>query len=186
VQEGGTALSRDLSEQIGTIYEAYYDDIYYFLLYFTNRQEDAEDMVHEVFSRLLKIGSQFDERASTKTWLFSIAKHVAIDHYRKQKWLKLFSDNWLALMQSKEGLPEGELESKEEMQRIKLALQRLKPHLRMIVILRYIKEYSVKETAEALGIPETKVRVDCHRGLKALQKILGESAGEGIANEFAR
>ena len=179
-------MSEDLSERIGVIYEAYYNDIYHFLLYFTGRQEDAEDMVQEVFSRLLRVLPQYDGRVAMKTWLFSIAKHIAIDHYRKQKWQRLFSNNWLSIMKSKEGLPESEFEAKEEIQRIKCALQKIKPHLRIIVILRYIKEYSVKETAEVLEIPETKVRVDCHRGLKALQNILGASAEEGIANGFAR
>ncbi|GED67759.1 DNA-directed RNA polymerase sigma-70 factor [Brevibacillus reuszeri] len=179
-------MSEDLCERIGAIYEAYYDDIYYFLLYFTGSQDDAEDMVHEVFSRLLRVLPQYDGRVTMKTWLFSIAKYIAIDHYRKQKWQRLFSDSWLSLMKSKEGLPESEFETKEERQRIKTALQKLKPHLRIIVILRYIKEYSVKETAEVLAISETKVRVDCHRGLKALQKILGESEEGGIANGLAR
>ncbi|KMZ42672.1 MULTISPECIES: RNA polymerase sigma factor [Bacillales] len=185
-KKGGSLLSGELTEQIGVIYEAHYDDIYYFLLYFTGRQEDAEDMVQEVFSRLLKILPRYDGRVAMKTWLFSIAKHVAIDHYRKQKWQRLFSDNWLALMKSTEGLPEEELATKEEMYSIQRALQKLKPDQRIIVILRYIKEYSVKETAEILGFPETKVRVDCHRGLKALQKILGNACEERIANEFAR
>lgn len=179
-------MSDDLANRISAIYEEYYDDIYYFLLYFTGRQEDAEDLAQEVFSRLLKILPQYDGRVAMKTWLFSVAKYAAIDQYRKQKWQRLFSDNWLARMMSKEGLPEPQLETKEEMRRIKQALQKLKPQLRIVVILRYIEDYSIKETAQILEIPETKVRVDCHRGLKALQKILGESPEGGIANEFAR
>lgn len=63
-------MSPDLAERIGVIYEAHYDDIYYFLLYFTGRQEDAEDMVQEVFSRLLKILPRYDGRVAMKTWLF--------------------------------------------------------------------------------------------------------------------
>lgn len=179
-------MSDDLAKRISVIYEMYYNDIYYFLCYFTGREEDAEDLAQEVFSRLLKILPQYDGRVAMKTWLFSIAKYAAIDQYRKQKWQRLFSDNWLSQLMTKEGLPEPELETKEEMRLIKQALQKLKPQLRIIVILRYIEEYSVKETAEILDIPERKVRVDCHRGLKALQKIMGKSTEGGIANGFAR
>ncbi len=179
-------MSDDLAKRISTIYDTYYDDIYYFLLYFTGRQQDAEDLAQEVFSRLLHILPQYDGRVAMKTWLFSIAKYAAIDQYRKMKWQRLFPEKWLAGMLSKEGLPESELETKEEMRLVKQALQKLKPQLRIIVILRYIEEYSVKETAELLAIPESKVRVDCHRGLKALQKILGESTEGGIVNGFAR
>lgn len=183
---GGSLVSEDLGEQIAAIYEAYYDDIYFFLLYFTGRQEDAEDLTQEVFSRLLHALPEYDGRVKMKTWLFSIAKYAAIDQYRKQKWLSLLTDNWLTRMKTKEGLPESSLETKEERQMVKEALLRLKPHLRMIIILRYIEDYSVKETAEMLAIPEGKVRVDCHRGLKALQKILGESMKGGMADVFAR
>jgi len=186
LERGGSLLSDDLAKQISEIYEAYYNDLYYFLVYFTNKQEDAEDLTQEVFSRLLKAWPQYDGRVAMKTWLFSIAKHVAIDHYRKMKWQRLFSDIWLIRMMTKEGLPEPELEMKEEMRLIKEALQRLKPHLRIVVILRYIEEYSVKETAELLSIPETKVRVDCHRALQSLKKMLGQSIEGGIINGIAR
>ncbi|USG65018.1 RNA polymerase sigma factor [Brevibacillus ruminantium] len=179
-------MSDDLEKRISEIYETYYDAIYYFLLYFTNRQEDAEDLTQEVFSRLLKVLPQYDGRVTMKTWLFTIAKYVAIDQYRKRRWQRLFSDNWLARLVTKEGLPEPELELKEEMRHIQQALQKLKPQLRIIVILRYIEEYSVKETAEILSIPETKVRVDCHRGLQSLKKILAQSEEGGMVNGFVK
>ncbi|MEJ8547892.1 RNA polymerase sigma factor [Brevibacillus borstelensis] len=178
-------MTDDLEQRIRTIYQTYYEDVYTFLYYFTGRREDAEDMAQEVFTRLLKALPRYDGRVSMKTWLFSIARYAAIDQYRKQKWFNLFSTNQFDDMRSRDGLPEEELETKEEMRMVKEALQKLKPHYRMIVIVRGIKDYSIKETAELLNISEAKVRLDYHRALKMLQKYLGEEEG-GVISEFAR
>ena len=43
----------------------------------------------------------------------------------------------------------------------------------MRIVLRYIEELSVRETAELLGISETKVKNNTARGLQALRKLLG-------------
>ncbi|CAM5781806.1 RNA polymerase sigma factor [Brevibacillus borstelensis] len=178
-------MTDDLEQLIRTIYKTYYEDVYTFLYYFTGRREDAEDMTQEVFTRLLKALPRYDGRVSMRTWLFSIARHAAIDQYRKQKWLRLFSATLLDDMRSQDGLPEESLAAKEEMRMVKEALQKLKPHYRVIVIVRGIKEYSIKETAELLHISEAKVRVDYHRALKMLQKYMGGEEG-GVISEFAR
>ncbi|USG64913.1 sigma-70 family RNA polymerase sigma factor [Brevibacillus ruminantium] len=178
-------MTEDLEQRIRDIYQTYYEDVYSFLYYFTGRREDAEDMTQEVFTRLLKALPRYDGRVSMRTWLFSIARYAAIDQYRKQKLFSLFSKNELEDMKSCEGLPEQSLESKEEMRMVNEALQKLKPHYRMVVILRGVREHSIKETAELLNITEAKVRVDYHRALKMLQKSLGDEKG-GVFGEFAR
>jgi len=52
------------------------------------------------------------------------------------------------------------------------AILTLKPHFRSIVILRALKETSIKETAEILGCSEGKVRVYFHRAINQLKKEL--------------
>ena len=46
-------------------------------------RDQAEDLMHEVYVRVLRAYSGFEGKSSEKTWLFSIAKNVAIDHFRK-------------------------------------------------------------------------------------------------------
>ncbi|MEJ8548382.1 RNA polymerase sigma factor [Brevibacillus borstelensis] len=174
----------DLNQKIGTIYEQHYLAVYCFLLHFTGNQSDTEDLTQEVFIRVVKALPKFDGRVAIKTWLFSIAKHIAIDHYRKRKLQELVTDNWLFRLTAKDGLPEVELDYKEGMRELKKALQKLKPQYRMVVILRSIEGYNIKETAELLDISETKVKVDYHRALKKLQGYLTESVKGGIQNEL--
>lgn len=72
-----------LEESISKIYRHYYLDVYRFLICFSGNQNDAEDLTQEVFIRVLNNLANFNG-GNLKTWIFSIAKHTAIDHYRKK------------------------------------------------------------------------------------------------------
>lgn len=178
-------MHEDLNQRIRVIYETHYWDVYYFLLHFTGNQNETEDLTQDVFTSLLRALPKYDGRVAIKTWLFSIAKYIAIDYYRKQKLKFFFSEKRLGKLKSNEGVPEVELSHKEELWQLKRALQKLKPQYRMVIILRSIRGCSVKETAELLGISEAKVKVDYHRGLKQLQTYMGGSEKGGWHNEFA-
>lgn len=178
-------MGDDLEQRIRTIFSNHYQDVYAFLIHFTGNQNDAEDLTQEVFARLLQALPRYDGRVAMKTWLFSIAKHVAIDQYRKQKIKEFFSESWLRSIATKDDLPEASLSNKENMRELKQVLQQLKPHYRLVVILRCIEEYSVSETAQILGISEGKVKVDTHRALKRMKKIMGDSLEGGLQREWA-
>ena len=65
------------------LYEQYHQDVFKFLIYLTRDRDHAEDLMHEVYVRVLRAYAGFEGKSSEKTWLFSIAKNVAIDHFRK-------------------------------------------------------------------------------------------------------
>lgn len=178
-------MADDLERRIGEIYRTHHRDVYHFLLYFTGNQNDAEDLTQEVFIRLLHVLSAYDgTKAGMKTWILSVAKNVAVDYYRKRKLSLLFTEKWLKRLPASEGLPEASLDAKEQERLIDELLQRLKPQYRMVIILRCIKGYSIKETAEILQCSEAKVKVDYHRGIKTLQAKLRIPAKGGWLNEL--
>jgi RNA polymerase sigma-70 factor, ECF subfamily len=71
-------------EQITEWFHSYGDDVLNFLIYYTG-YSDMEDLVQEVFLKAWRKLSTFDNKSSPKTWLFSIARNVAIDEMRKRK-----------------------------------------------------------------------------------------------------
>ncbi|TCP55526.1 RNA polymerase sigma (SigX) subunit [Tumebacillus sp. BK434] len=169
-----------MEEEIQEIYRLHFEDVYHFLLYFTGDVNDAEDLTQEVFLRLLKSLQTFDHRSTLKTWILSVAKHVALDHYRKKRLTSWFPDLLLHRLQAQDGLPEELLSTKEERRELMQAITRLKPAYRSVIILRAIKELSIKETAEILGCKESKVKVDYHRALKLLQQTLSTTPEGGL------
>ncbi|MBU9711214.1 RNA polymerase sigma factor [Bacillus tamaricis] len=159
-------------EDIDSLCEIYYRDVYQYCLYFTNNKSDAEDLTQETFMKVMKALPTFNHQSKVKTWIISIAKNTAIDHYRRKKIVKFIPDLFLSKEITKEGLPESELYMKEDWQEVVDALTSLKPAYRNVIILRGIQEVSIKETAEILNWKESKVRVDYHRAIQQLQSIL--------------
>ena len=77
------------------LYQKYHQDIFQFLFYMVRKRELAEDLVQEVYIKVLKSYHTFKGKSSEKTWLFSIARHVAIDYFRKQKgWKKRLAEKF--------------------------------------------------------------------------------------------
>ncbi|WP_240633074.1 RNA polymerase sigma factor [Paenibacillus montanisoli] len=127
-----------------------------------------------MFIQVMKSIASFNRAFQLRTWILSIAKHVAIDHYRRKKFYFLFKENFLIHMVSKSGLPQESLENKETRRMIQESLAKLKTKYRLVFILRAINELSIKETAVILNCSESKVKVDYHRALGMLQKKLAK------------
>ncbi|MFB6467410.1 RNA polymerase sigma factor [Cytobacillus sp. Hz8] len=174
--------NKNLEAQIDIIYQRYYLEVYRFLMCFSGNQNDAEDLTQEVFIRVLNNLSNINSIVNLKTWIFSIAKHVAIDHYRKRRFSSLFTDGFFKYMVSTEKEPNEVYEQNEMKRLVHRAISKLKPNYRAVVILRGINEFSIKETSEILQYSESKVKVDYHRALKELKKKLKLDAEEVIGN----
>ncbi|WP_342510831.1 sigma-70 family RNA polymerase sigma factor [Sporosarcina sp. FSL K6-1522] len=172
-----------LEDSISEIYRKYYGDVYRFIICFSGNQNDAEDMTQEVFIRVLNNLSKFNHSVNLKTWIFSIAKHVAIDHYRKFKFTSIFKEGFFKQLQSNERNPNELAEQNEIKNYVQDAISKVKPNYRVILLLRGINEFSIKETAEILNCSESKVKVDYHRALKDLNRKLHVTCREVIGHE---
>jgi RNA polymerase sigma-70 factor, ECF subfamily len=84
--------NESLEDRISKIYHIHYQDVYRFLVCFSGSQNDAEDLTQEVFIRVLNHISELSSDSNLKTWIYSVAKHVAIDHYRKKIQFNLFGE----------------------------------------------------------------------------------------------
>lgn len=173
---------KNLESRIISIYNAHYLDVYRFLVCFSGSQTDAEDMTQEVFIRVLKNLATFQSGNNLKTWIFSIAKHIAVDHYRKKRFVSVLKDGYFKQLEAKDKKPDKAFEVTEMKQIVHEAISALKPTYRAVVILRGINEFSIRETAEILQCTESKVKVDYHRALKDLKRNLHFDAEEVITN----
>lgn len=166
----------DSKQIISDWFHQYSDDIYQFFLY-RIRSNDVEDMVQEVFIRAIKGLESFQGSASPKTWLFSIARNVAIDEIRKRKrnkWKELLS-NEINKEPMDTHTPDFFLQLNEENKQLYQSIQALKDNYRDVLILRGINELTAEEAAAILNWSDNKVRSTYHRAKKALQNQLGGS-----------
>jgi RNA polymerase sigma-70 factor, ECF subfamily len=180
-----------LDSVFNDLYEKYHQDVFQFLFYMVRNREQAEDLMQEVYIRVLKSYQHFEGKSSEKTWLFSIARNVAIDAFRKQKgWKQRIMEkfDWSSQQVKDEyPIPEEIAIQKEEIQIMYQGLENCTVDQKMVVIMRYIQELSITETAEALGWTESKVKTTQHRALKVLKKNMEELLGkEENTNEKVR
>ncbi len=173
---------KDIESSIVVIYNKHNLDVYRFLICFSGNQNDAEDLTQEVFIRVLKDLPNFNCTNNLKTWIFSIAKHVAIDHYRKRKFATIFREGFFKQLESNNKKPDEEYEINEMKELVHDAISKLKPSYRAVVILRGINEFSIRETSEILKCSESKVKVDYHRALKTLKNKLHFATEEVLTN----
>ncbi len=158
-------------DKISEWFHLYSDDIYHFLIYRIG-SADVEDLVQEVFIKAINGLETFKGNASPKTWLFSIARNVAIDEIRKNKWKKFISFD---LIHEPKNLktPETVFNENEATLELYMAVQSLKPSYRDVIILRGLKDLTVSEASFVLNWSENKVRSTYNRAKAALRKRMG-------------
>ncbi len=169
----------NLHDEFERLYETYHHSLYNYLFYMVRDQNVAEELVQEVYIKVLQSLDTFEGKSSEKTWLYSIARHVGIDWIRKQNRKKR---KWLGVLGpiSKENmevpdtspLPEEIVLGEEAVVEMYEGMKACTPDQRHVLILRYIESLSIKETAETLGWSESKVKTTQHRAIKKLRKAL--------------
>jgi RNA polymerase sigma-70 factor (ECF subfamily) len=159
----------------------YRDSIYFMLLKMTNNKDDAEDLTIEAFGKAFKKLEQYTPDYAFSTWLFKIASNNCIDFIRKKKQRvysldKEYNDEAGTEMAAR--IPSDALDPEEsmiKMQKIKILrgiVDKLKPHYRILIELRYFKEYSYDEIAAELDLPLGTVKAKLFRARDLLYNIL--------------
>ena len=137
----------------------------------------SEDIVQETFIRAIQQGHQLREESSLFPWLVRIALRVAIDFRRKVRRETL--TEVLADVADEAAGPERRAEEAQDAERVKLALEKLKPYRRELMILRYFASFSVTELAEVFQKTETAIRKDLQRSREDMRKELADWFEEG-------
>ncbi len=143
-----------------------------FLDAMVNNRQDAEDLAQDTFLKAYKSIHRFNPEYKFATWLFTIAKRTAMNHYRDSRpTLALNFDQ-----EADEQSPAAALEQKEWAKGLwDKAKRYLKPSQYRALRLRYGEELSIAETAAVMQTKEIRVRVLLHRARKQLAKQLGDN-----------
>ncbi len=141
---------------------------------------DAEDVAQEAILKAFRGLAQFRGEAKFSTWLTRIVVNEARMRLRRAPMESLdamqeedgSAEYRPALMADWSLLPSELVERKEIREEIEAALAQLSPALRQVLVLRDVEEHNIAETAAALGLTETVVKVRLHRARLKLRDIL--------------
>jgi RNA polymerase sigma-70 factor, ECF subfamily len=154
----------------------------------TRNPTDAEDLVQETYLRAYRGFAGFKEGTNLKAWLYRILTNSFINTYRKkQREPKIVEgpediDEWYLYDKlggrSVEVSAENEVLDRIPDTDVKAALESLSENFRIPVLLADVEGFSYKEIAEIMETPIGTVMSRLHRGRKALEKALWETARE--------
>lgn len=160
-------------QAIREIYERWHVQVYRYLLYRTGDHAAAEDITSEVFLKVLNALPDFEikhphnEEQSLKAWIFQIARHTLIDHFRKNDRRKTVA---LSEHLPMESAPlEQFVEQGLTIERLKSALMKLPEDQRETLILRFILGFPISETAATMQRSEDSIKGLQRRALQALR-----------------
>ncbi len=161
--------------------DRYRESLYFMLLNMTKSEADADDMTIEAFGKAFSCLHTYCPDYAFSTWLFRIATNNCIDYMRKKR-IKpipieqpLAGEDRLSLELRVADLaadPETMIIKEQKIQYMREIVDRLKPHYRILIELRYFKEYSYEEIAEKLDLPIGSVKAKLHRAKDFLYNIL--------------
>jgi len=136
----------------------------------------ADDLTQEVFCRAWQARHRYREEGNARAYLFRIADRLACDYGRKAgREVDLNEESWRAVEPAGRG--EGPLETlsrAERARQVTAALDRLSHLQRRVLLMRYYGQMSFSDIAEIVGCPLNTALSHCHRGLRALRKLLVE------------
>ncbi len=158
-------------DKLGLLFERYKKPLFGFFYGMNRDSAVSEDLVQNVFLRILKYRYLFREEGEFKTWMFHIARNVSHDHFRKIKWKgKEDIDNWKDRLSNNENRQE-EYGRDEEIQLLTLAFERLPEDRKEILLLSKYQEKKYREIGAILGCTESAVKVKVFRALQELKDV---------------
>lgn len=156
------------------IFDRYNEKIYRFVYLKLPRKQDAEDVTAEVFLKAWEHAKSGKKIASLQAFLYQIARNLVADFYRRQGVpTESIEDGEIVIADRADLTLEEKMALKGDMARIDGALRKLKDIYREVIVLHYLNELSLVETARAIEKSPGATRVLLHRGMRALKNILG-------------
>ena len=154
-------------DQLEILFERYREPLGEFFSRLTGNREVSEDLVQDVFVRILKYRATYRATNRFVTWIYQIARNSRIDYFKKHRVepLDLHRGATVAVT------PGRQLEESEEKALLQSALMQLTESNRELLILLRYQEMKYEDIAELLGIEPGAVGTRVHRAMKELRDI---------------
>jgi RNA polymerase sigma-70 factor, ECF subfamily len=175
VREVVAACQRGERDAFRILFETYRDKVYSIALRYAGDSSLAMDIAQDTFLKLFSSIRDFRGDANFDTWVYRVVVNSCLD-YRRRTWrlVPLADEIMAGLRTSGDSL--AEILREEMSGRIRSAVDKLPPELRIAVVLRYTEGLSYEQMAEALGCATGTVASRLNRAHKALERRLSSLA----------
>jgi RNA polymerase sigma-70 factor (ECF subfamily) len=172
----------------------HYGPVFNYLLRNTGNRSTAEDLLQDVFFRVIRGAKDYKQRAKFTTWLYTIARNIVIDAARKRKFRRHESlDQPVQMRKEKTGqfsktlidgvadkhpstMADRRLADSEFTKALQEALMEMNPAQREVFVLREFQSLSFAEVAGVVNAPENTVKSRMRYALEFLRDRLKDFA----------
>lgn len=156
------------------LYRSCRDDVYAYVAGLLRDSAAAEEVTAAAFERAYRKRNRFDpERGEPRAWLFGIARNAALDELRRRGRQAELSAEPADL--DSLGAAEG-AEHSERRLAVSAALERLAPHERELIALKFFAGLGNAEIAQVLDIGESNAGTKLHRAMTKLREACDGTA----------
>jgi RNA polymerase sigma-70 factor (ECF subfamily) len=165
------SLGRGNSSALDELYSRYAKRIVFYCTKMLSDPQKAEDIVHDIFLKIIENPSIVDTQKSFSTWVFSCAYNACKNEYRRRQ-TKEIPHNELDehLVQNADFIHDTDITLFKEL--LEQSLDELSSEHRTVFVLRYTEDFSLKEIANVTGIPEGTVKSRLYYAVKKLAQQL--------------
>ena len=155
-----------VGEMLGALFERYHVALFNFFYKLTGERSTSEDLVQEVFLRILKYRHSYRPDTPFRSWLYQIARNARVDLLRRRhpevSWEPEMSGSFQ---------PGDVAQQTQEAALLHSALLRLPEDKREVLVLSRFQGLKYEQIAEILGCELSTVKVKVHRALQDLREI---------------
>lgn len=162
VEQGKTGM-------YGILYDRYADKVYRKCLSFEKDRDAAQDLAHDILIKVFVQLAKFESRSRFSTWLYSITYNYCVEYIRKKSKLQTSQ-----LDEERDDFTDTDDPAFLEMQSEALAqaLQKVSPEDKMILLMKYQDDISIKELMTILNISESAVKMRLARARGRVKEII--------------
>jgi len=159
------------THKLGLLYERYKKRLFGFFYKMNKDAGLSEDLVQNVFIKILKYKHTYTEDSKFIVWLFQIARNASYDSFKKSKKYMHRDIDEVGYSISGGDDVQGAIIEREDTIILKRAIALLPPEKKELIVLSKFKELKYREVGEIIGCTEGNARLKVHRALNDLKGI---------------
>jgi len=170
------AVQNGETQALSSLFERHSGPLLNFFLRNGAPRASAEDLVQDVFVRILKYRATYRPGSRFVTWMYFIARNARLDHLHKRRGEVEWDDVYTPQVE-----PADRAEAAQDQVLLARALQRLSPEKREILILSRFQELKYEQIGAILGCETGTVKVRVHRAMRELRDQYQQLAQRGVS-----